>query len=101
MNNQRVSDWERGVHQPSERYLKMLATALDVSVAYFYGATEQPETPPLLEVFNGGEDKLDEALSILKQLVERQEALEAAVTAMAELLAERLPQARQGQRRAS
>jgi len=76
VNNQRVSDWERGVHQPSERHLKQLATALEVDVAYFYIAPEALPTPPLLSVLEGGEGQGAEILSLLKQLVERQGALE-------------------------
>jgi transcriptional regulator with XRE-family HTH domain len=101
VNNQRVSDWERGVHQPSERYLRMLATALDVDIAYFYGADEQPETPPLLEVLNGDGDRLDEAIAQLKQLVERQTMVERAVEGLAREIAELRRQPPQGQRRAS
>jgi transcriptional regulator with XRE-family HTH domain len=80
VNNQRVSDWERGVHQPSERHLKQLATALEVDVAYFYAAPEVDiATPPLLNVLEGGEAKADEILSMLKQLVERQDVIEAKI----------------------
>jgi hypothetical protein len=61
----------------------------------------KPGTPDLMRTLNGDADKLDEAIATLRQLVERQEALEAAVAAMAEVLAERLPRARQERRRAS
>jgi transcriptional regulator with XRE-family HTH domain len=101
VNNQRVSDWERGVHQPSERYLKMLAAALDVDIAYFYGVDEKPETPPLLEVLNGDGDRLGEAIGQLKQLVERQEAVEQALVALTQELAALRRQAQPARRRAS
>jgi transcriptional regulator with XRE-family HTH domain len=47
VDNQRVSDWERGVHKPSERYMAAIAKALDRDVAWFY---ENPEagTPDLM-----------------------------------------------------
>jgi transcriptional regulator with XRE-family HTH domain len=52
VNNQRVSDWERGVNKPSDRYMKMIATALDRPVGWFY--TEAPaDTPDLMEALNG------------------------------------------------
>jgi transcriptional regulator with XRE-family HTH domain len=46
VNNQRVSDWERGVNQPSSRYLEKVADALGVEVAYFY--TKPTETPDVI-----------------------------------------------------
>jgi transcriptional regulator with XRE-family HTH domain len=101
VNNQRVSDWERGVHEPSKRYLKMLGAALDVEIAYFYGAGEERPTPPLLNVLEGGENEASEALALLKQLVERQEAVEKAVTALAQEIAALRRQQPPRQRRAS
>jgi transcriptional regulator with XRE-family HTH domain len=73
VNNQRVSDWERGVHQPSERHLVQLAEALEVDVAYFYATADT--VPPLLNVLEGGAEKADEMLSMLKHLVKRQDEL--------------------------
>jgi transcriptional regulator with XRE-family HTH domain len=45
VTNQRVSDWERGVNQPSQRYLQRLADALEVEVGYFYERERPAETP--------------------------------------------------------
>lgn len=101
VGNQRISDWERGVHQPSERYLRMLASALEVEVAYFYGANAGgPVTPPLMNLLEGGEERADEILSLLRQLVQRQEAVETALADLAEAVAAMSPQSQREQRRA-
>jgi transcriptional regulator with XRE-family HTH domain len=83
VNNQRVSDWERGVNKPSDRYMKMIATALDRPVGWFY--SEAPaDTPDLMETLNGNgpsqldriEEKLDGLLEELNRTVAaRDEAL--------------------------
>jgi transcriptional regulator with XRE-family HTH domain len=81
VNNQRVSDWERGVNKPSDRYMKMIATALDRPVGWFY--TEAPAgTPDLMEALNGNGpsqlDRIEEKLDrLLNQLDERLRLLEA------------------------
>jgi hypothetical protein len=61
----------------------------------------KPDTPDLLTVLNGDESKLDEALAQLKQLLERQESLVDAVTALTQEIAELRQQQRPGRRRAS
>src|SRR4051794_6522733 len=98
---QMVSKWERGLHEPRSDTLEAIAGVLKRPVAYFMTDEPEPGTPDLMRALNGGDDKLDEAIATLRQLVERQAALEAAVAAMAEVLAERLPRARQERRRAS
>lgn len=101
VGNQRISDWERGVHQPSERYLRMLASALKVEVAYFYGAnTGDPVTPPLMNLLEGGEERADELVSTFKRLVARIETLEQTIVEFGELLEERLPAAAPSRRQA-
>jgi transcriptional regulator with XRE-family HTH domain len=111
VNNQRVSDWERGVNKPSDRYMKMIATALDRPVGWFY--TEAPaDTPDLMEALNGNgpsqldriEEKLDrllEAAEPVKLLPEQIEGLASVVAEFGELLEARLPAAAPAQKRSS
>jgi transcriptional regulator with XRE-family HTH domain len=40
---QHISDWERGVSKPSDRYLPELADALETSPAFFFEEQETPE----------------------------------------------------------
>lgn len=61
----------------------------------------KPDTPDLLTVLNGDESKLDEAIAELRLLVERQEAVEAALTRVAEHVEELLRQAPPRRRRSS
>ena len=58
-DGQRVSDWERGVNKPSDRYLHALAHVLERDVAWFYGSETTDQTPDLLEV-TARADQLDE-----------------------------------------
>jgi transcriptional regulator with XRE-family HTH domain len=113
VNNQRVSDWERGVNKPSDRYMKMIATALDRPVGWFY--TEAPaDTPDLMEALNGNgngpsqldriEEKLDrllEAAEPVKLLPEQVETLASAIAEFGELLEARLPAAAPARKRSS
>jgi transcriptional regulator with XRE-family HTH domain len=105
VNNQRVSDWERGVNKPSDRYMKMIATALDRPVGWFY-TEASVETPDLMEALNGNgngpsqldriEEKLDRLLAVVepvKLLPERVRTMEEVVAEFGELLTERLPAA--------
>jgi transcriptional regulator with XRE-family HTH domain len=61
VDNQRVSDWERGVNKPSDRYMEQIAEVLDRPVAWFY-EDDEPATPDLMAVLpngNGHEAQLD------------------------------------------
>lgn len=75
VTNQHISNWERGVNQPSPRYLEQLAQALNADVSDFYAAEEngdaKEETPDPF----AGQDKaqLDR---IEEQLVANARALE-------------------------
>jgi transcriptional regulator with XRE-family HTH domain len=50
VDNQRVSDWERGVNKPSERYMQAMASVLERDLAWFYGREPVEETPDLLVI---------------------------------------------------
>lgn len=71
INNQRISDWERGVHRPSDRYMEQLAVALEKDVSWFYSGDAVGQTPDLMGslAINDAtqldriEAKLDELLS--------------------------------------
>lgn len=45
LNNQRISDWERGVNKPSERYMQLLAKVMDRDVSWFYKSDEEAAGP--------------------------------------------------------
>lgn len=75
VNNQRVSDWERGVHKPSERYMRQIAEALERDLSWFYeddvvangtadlmGALSPRDQSQLDRI----EEKLDEILLLLR-----------------------------------
>ena len=47
IDNQRISDWERGVNRPSDRYMEQLAVALKRNVAWFYSESTATATPDL------------------------------------------------------
>lgn len=99
---QMVSKWERGLHEPRADTLEAIARVLNKSIAYFMA--EEPQagpTPNLLDVLDGEGDKLDEAIATLKQLVERQDAVEAALAELAEHVAAALPRAGRERRRSS
>jgi transcriptional regulator with XRE-family HTH domain len=98
---QMVSKWERGLHEPRSDTLEAIARVLNRSIAYFMADEPQEGTPNLLEVLNGDGDRLDEAISQLKLLVERQVLVERAVEGLAREIAELRRQRPQGQQRAS
>ncbi len=58
VSNQRISDWERGVYRPSERYLPKIAEALETDVSYFYTAPAR-ETPDLNGALSAHPSQLD------------------------------------------
>jgi transcriptional regulator with XRE-family HTH domain len=98
---QMVSKWERGLHEPRSDTLEAIAGVLKRPVAYFMTDEPEPGTPDLMRALNGGDDKLDEAITELRLLVERQEAVEAALTRVAEHVEELLRQAPPRRRRSS
>jgi transcriptional regulator with XRE-family HTH domain len=58
LDNQRVSDWERGVHKPSDRYMELLARAVGRDVGWFYG--RGGDTPDLSAIQGfARDDQLD------------------------------------------
>lgn len=80
VSNQHVSNWERGIHQPSKRYVEELADALDTDPAYFMQPLPE-ETPDLVETLqpNGRsqeerltdmEAKLDEVIRLVAVLAD-------------------------------
>jgi transcriptional regulator with XRE-family HTH domain len=90
VSNQHVSNWERGVYKPSERYLEKLAEALDVDVSYFYARDDEPrETPDLMGAFSGDGDGVEERLESIETgqqaIVAQLDALSKAVEALANL----------------
>lgn len=96
---QQVSKWERGLHKPHPETLEHLAKALQTTVAHFMLDEPQAGTPDLMgklaDVENG------ELVEVLRRLVERQAAVEAALAELAEHVAAALPGASQGPRRAA
>jgi transcriptional regulator with XRE-family HTH domain len=78
VNNQRISDWERGVNRPSDRYMQEIAQALGRPVAWFYEDEASGSTPDLMAALpSNGDDgtqldriegKLDEVLTSLRRL---------------------------------
>lgn len=77
---QRISDWERGYNEPSDRYKLELVGALEVpDVSYFYEAAEL-SVPDLSAVLDGNEDsqleriekKLDAILEALTPTTKQQ-----------------------------
>jgi transcriptional regulator with XRE-family HTH domain len=67
VTNQTVSNWERGVNQPSPRYLRELAEALQVDVSYFLQLRDKPAKGKTPDPFDG---------SIQEQLAEMGKAIE-------------------------
>lgn len=76
VNNQRVSDWERGVHKPNDRHMADIAGALEKPVSWFYGEGDEEPAPDLLAALgNGAENtQLDRIERKLDQLILRLEA---------------------------
>jgi transcriptional regulator with XRE-family HTH domain len=50
IDNQRISDWERGVNKPSERYMALLASALDKKMSWFWEVPGQETPDPFAKV---------------------------------------------------
>ncbi len=83
INNQRISDWERGVHQPNERNMDALASALEKPVAWFYerdperadgspdvmGALVAPDAPPWALRLQASVDMLQTSVVALSDLL--------------------------------
>lgn len=69
IDNQRVSDWERGVNHPSERYMAAIAKALERPVAWFY-EDEAAGPGPTPELFGVTQlDRIEKALQGLTSQV--------------------------------
>lgn len=72
LDKQRISDWERGVHQPNERNLKLIAEALDRDLAWFYADDNAGETPNLIETMANADqaqlDRIERKIDTLLQL---------------------------------
>lgn len=73
INNQRISDWERGVHKPSERYMEKLAEILERDISWFYEADRPAGTPDLLGALSPADatqlDRIEAKLDYLLQEV--------------------------------
>lgn len=69
-NHQRVSDWERGVQKPDDRYMKALARVLDRPIDWFYRdhAEASSETPEPLSPSGAAAATLDTIQAALKAL---------------------------------
>lgn len=69
VNNQRISDWERGVNRPSERYMHELAQITGKDVSWFYFTPPVPEPPE-----DGGDEhvpQLDRIELLLREVLTR------------------------------
>jgi transcriptional regulator with XRE-family HTH domain len=89
VSNQHVSNWERGVYRPSDRYLGKIAAALDVDIAELMAPDRSPEdrTPDLMGALKTDDDsrlgrieaRLDEVLMMLRAAEAQRLAWEAEV----------------------
>jgi transcriptional regulator with XRE-family HTH domain len=84
--------WENGQSMPRPGNLGEVALAFGVPVTTFYEEDDAPELD---------DDRLDEALGLLKQLLSRQEALAEAVASLVERLDADQKPSRPGRRQAS
>lgn len=62
VSNQHISNWERGVYRPSDRYLAKLAAALQVDVSYLMTPPGMEGGPDLVTFLERIESKLDALL---------------------------------------
>lgn len=87
VDNQRISDWERAVNKPSERYLNAVADALERSVSWFY-ETDKRETPDLMTTVNGtNPDRLARIEKMLEAAEQQRQDLRAQIEQQNENLA--------------
>lgn len=70
VNNQRVSDWERGVNKPSERYMELIAAALERPIAWFYAEDNTEETADLMGALRSTPSQLDRLEAKLDAIIE-------------------------------
>lgn len=58
VSNQHVSNWERGVYEPSDRYRAKIVQALEVNDWSYFVTVEDPTapTPDLMTALNNGQD---------------------------------------------
>jgi transcriptional regulator with XRE-family HTH domain len=69
VNNQYVSNWERGV-RPSDDHLELLAEALEVDPSYFLDGRED-DAPSMAERLRRLEQQQEEALRQQQEILER------------------------------
>lgn len=79
VDNQHISDWERAINEPSERYLLELVDALDVpDFSYFYETPDRDEAPDLMGAFSPDDlaarlaamdQKLDDLVLMMARLI--------------------------------
>ena len=80
VDGQRISDWERGVNKPSDRYWPGLVEALGRPLAWFHAAEVDEAMPDLDEILTSSERierleaKLDAQSELIRQLLERFDA---------------------------
>jgi transcriptional regulator with XRE-family HTH domain len=84
--------WENGQSMPRPGNLGEVALAFGVPVTTFYEEDDAPELD---------DDRLDEALGLLRQLLSRQEALAESVASLVERLDADQKPSRSGRRQAS
>lgn len=70
VNNQRISDWERGVNKPSDRYMQEIADALERPVAWFF-EDGQAETPDLMAALPSNSDTSSTQLDRIERKLDR------------------------------
>lgn len=73
IDNQRISDWERGVNKPSDRYMELLAKAVGRDVGWFYGRDKRatPDLFPVTEQLDDVDAKFSERVDEIEARLER------------------------------
>lgn len=95
ISNQTISDWERGVHKPSDENLRELAEIFDCDVSEFYVDAAKLTTPdPFARVGSGPEkSQLDRIEQQISELAEQIQLLRAETTAGAAAALQRIDEA--------
>lgn len=104
VSNQHISNWERAVNEPSDRYMQELVRITGKELAWFYTDPTADRPADLMGAFEGKRHQLDRIEGKLDAVVEALEALasgqlEAALLAAAQTT--RSQQPRPGSERAS
>jgi transcriptional regulator with XRE-family HTH domain len=67
IDNQRISDWERGVNRPSDRYMEKLAAALQRDVSWFFRESQEDAETPTPFAGSDTAHSLDETLREIRE----------------------------------